>query len=124
MFTAASKLVTATAGLALVLIVGCGAIFGPLALSFGINAGSFYTQVDNSSMRIVESDDEMDCEYRLAAYNEQGERIDATFLTSRKLKENAYLMLDVKPFRGVVSWEEVQPDDVPSQARTRLALVD
>ncbi len=122
MFTVLGKIAMAATSAAVALVIGGGALLVPLALNFGLDAGEFYTQIDNDSLTIGPSHDDMDCEYRLPAYNAQGDRIDATFGAYRPLREDAYLKLEVRPFRGVISWEEVQPENVPFQAQTRLGL--
>ena len=44
-----------------------------------------------------------------------------TFTAGKRLRDGAYLKLGYMPVREVVSWEEVQPDQVPDAARERLA---
>ena len=56
-------------------------------------------------------------EYTLDAYNEKGNSKEVTFKTSRELKDNAYLKLDVMLTRGVKSWEEVQFDELPDKVQ-------
>ena len=42
---------------------------------------------------------------------------EVTFKTSRELKDDAYLKLDVMLTRGVKSWEEVQYDELPDKVQ-------
>ena len=44
-----------------------------------------------------------------------------TFTAGKRLRDGAYLKLGYMPVREVVSWEEVQPGQVPDAARERLA---
>lgn len=48
------------------------------------------------------------------AYDENGEAKELTFKTARELTEDAFIHLEVAPIRGVVSWEEVQYDELPA----------
>lgn len=59
--------------------------------------------------------------YTLPAYNDEGEEKDITFNTSRELKEGAFIRLEVVPIRGVVSWAEVQYDEMPSAVQSNYA---
>ncbi len=52
----------------------------------------------------------MSYSYTLPAYNENGDKKDITFGTSRELKEGAFIRLTVMPIRGVLEWSEVQYD--------------
>lgn len=43
-----------------------------------------------------------------------GPEKELSFETSRILTDDAYLCLKVAPFRGVVTWAEVQFDEMPA----------
>ena len=58
-------------------------------------------------------------EYTLDAYNENGKSKEVTFKTSRELKDDAYLKLDIMITRGVKTWEEVQFDDLPDKVQEK-----
>ena len=58
-------------------------------------------------------------EYTLDAYNEKGNSKKVIFKTSRELKDDAYLKLDVMLTRGVKSWEEVQYDELPDKVQEK-----
>lgn len=75
-----------------------------------------YTRIDNAAM--MHKDGEY--EYTLEAYDESGGAREETFKASKKLREDAFLKLEVMPIRGVVSWEEVQLDEIPQPARDKL----
>lgn len=56
----------------------------------------------------------MNDRYTLSAYDETGAEKELSFETSRILTDDAYLCLKVPPFRGVVTWAEVQFDEMPA----------
>ena len=47
------------------------------------------------------------------------EKKEVTFKTSRELKEDAYLELEVMLTRGVKSWQEVQFDKLPDKVKEK-----
>lgn len=59
----------------------------------------------------------MKYEYILDCYSEKGKKKELKFKTSRELKEDAFLKLEVKIF-GVHSWEEIQYDELPEEVQT------
>ena len=79
---------------------------------------TYYTQVDNTKVETLDSGD-MRYEYTLDAYNENGKSKEVTFKTSRELKDDAYLKLDIMITRGVKTWEEVQFDDLPDKEQKK-----
>ena len=81
----------------------------------------YYTQIDNSKIQEIDSDDEMKYEYTLPAFGEDGGEKEVTFKTVRHLREGAYLKLSFRPVRGVIKWEEVEQEQLPEEAETKLA---
>ncbi|MCI8484061.1 MAG: YxeA family protein [Lachnospiraceae bacterium] len=79
----------------------------------------FYGKVDNSRMEKLSSNDEMKYEYTLDCYNKKGKKRELVFKTSRKLKEGAYISLEVK-FSGVHKWEEVQYKELPQKVQDKI----
>ena len=77
----------------------------------------YYTQIDNTKIEKLSSTDDMKYEYTLDCYNENGKKKELKFKTSRELKEDAFLKLEVKTL-GVHSWEEVQYDELPKKVQT------
>jgi uncharacterized protein (TIGR01655 family) len=80
----------------------------------------YYTQIDNNKIEqgdsnggVINFHGGMSYSYTLPAYNENGDKKDITFGTSRELKEGAFIRLTVKPVRGVLEWSEVQYDELP-----------
>ena len=60
-----------------------------------------------------------DYKYTLVAYDESGNAKDVTFETSKVLTDGAYLCLKVAPIRGVVTWAEMQFDELPSSVQEK-----
>ena len=73
----------------------------------------YYTQIDNRWVTEIDPHGTMNYEYNLDAYDESGKERDITFETSKVLTDGAYLCLKVAPIRGVVTWAEVQYDELP-----------
>lgn len=58
--------------------------------------------------------------YTLLCINEKGEEKEITFGSDTTLDDGTILALEVKPFRGVLSWEEILITDVPYSIRKKL----
>ena len=52
--------------------------------------------------------------------NDNFKKKEIKFRTSRELKEDSYLKLEVMVTRGVKSWEEVQVNELPEKVKTAL----
>ena len=105
-----------------IVIVAAIACFG---ISFYSDGDTYYTQIDNSKVEEIESNGGvidfsggMKYSYELTAYNEKGEEKSVEFGTEKKLKEDAFLCLTVKPIQGVVDWKEVQYDELPTEVQS------
>ena len=83
----------------------------------------YYVKVDNTKLKVL-SEEDMKFEYTLDGYNSKGRFKKLTFKTSRKLKEGAYLKLEVMYVRGVINWEEVTFKQIPTKAQTKLRMWD
>lgn len=83
-------------------------------------AARWYVQVDNARVQ-PPGEDSDEYEYSLDAYDEDGCRHDVEFKATRQLRDDAYLELRTMPFRGVINWAEVQPEEMPEPAREALA---
>lgn len=94
---------------AAVLIVLC------MGVAFSATQGKtdYYTQIDNRWVTEIAPHGAMNYEYTLDAYGADGEKRDITFETSKVLTDGAYLCLKVAPLRGVVTWAEVQYEELP-----------
>lgn len=115
-------------GIAVVLVVVLGAGFFYLGFSANLLAsGTYYTKIDNahvaendSTGNVVHLTSSEPFVYRLLAANEDGHEIEASFGAAHELHQDAYLQLKLEPLRGVVYWEEVPPEDLPSKAAAAL----
>lgn len=83
----------------------------------------YYVKVDNTKLKAL-SEEDMKFEYTLDGYNNKGRSKSLTIKTSRKLKEGAYLKLEVMYVRGVINWEEVTFKQIPTKAQTKLRMWD
>lgn len=97
-----------------IVILGLGFYF------MEFNKSVYYTQIDNTKIARVSASDEMKYEYTLDCYNENGKKKEIQFKTSRELREDAYLKLEVMT-TGVHSWEEVQYDELPEKVKVNYA---
>lgn len=111
-------------GIAAVIVVAI-ACFG---IKFYSDAGYYYTQIDNSKVEQIESNGGvidfnggMSYSYKLVSYDEQGKPNTVKFGTEKKLKEDAFICLSVKPVQGVVDWKEVQYDELPVEVQAHYA---
>lgn len=77
-------------------------------------SADYYTQIDNDCVTEIAPHGAMNYRYTLSAYDETGAEKELNFETSRILTDDAYLCLKVAPFRGVVTWAEVQFDEMPA----------
>lgn len=82
-----------------------------------IKTNDYYTQIDNSKIESIESNDGMRYKYKLTSYNKSGKSKEIEFKTTRELKDKAYLKLTYMDVRGVTNWEEVQYDDLPKKVQ-------
>ena len=69
---------------------------------------------DNDCVTEIAPHGAMNYRYTLSTYDETGAERELSFETSRILTDDAYLCLKVAPFRGVVTWAEVQFDEMPA----------
>lgn len=83
---------------------------------------NYYTQIDNSKIASIPETGGMKYEYTLDCYSENGKKKEIKFRTSRELKEDSYLKLEVMVTRGVKSWEEVQVNELPDKVKTALNI--
>lgn len=74
-----------------------------------------YTKVDNSKIEKI-SETDMKYQYSLICYKDNGKGKNVKFKTSRELRNDAYLLLEIRTF-GVHSWEEVQYEELPDKVK-------
>jgi len=63
----------------------------------------------------------MNYRYTLQVYAEDGTASTLDLDTSRILKDGAYILIRTAPLRGVLSWEELQYDQLPSPVQAKYA---
>lgn len=99
-----------------------------LVLSGCAPSQAWYTKVDASQAKLNEDhgvfdfsgNGNMKYSYTLLCINEKGEEKEITFGSDTTLDDGTILALEVKPFRGVLSWEEIPITDVPYSIRKKL----
>lgn len=107
------RIVLIVAGaLALLFAAGIGSM-GIFYQSTTDNAGSLYSQIDNEKLEPITPHGGMNYRYTLRAYTGSGAGKNLELDTSRELKDGAYILVKVAPFRGVISWEEVAFEQLP-----------
>lgn len=97
-------------------IVAIMLIFGAYYILF-VHKDIYYTQIDNTKIEKISSSDDMKYQYTLIAYDKSGKEKEIEFKTSRELKEDAYLELEIMVTRGVVNWKEVQVNELPDRVK-------
>lgn len=104
------------------LVVALGGIFalGFLYQSTAENATSLYSRIDNTQVEEITPHGGMQYRYTLQAYAEDGTGQELVLDTSRILKDGAYIRVEVAALRGVISWEEVQPAELPAPVQTHM----
>lgn len=79
----------------------------------------YYAKIDNSRIQELSSSEDMKFKYTLDCYNKNGKKRELNFKTSRMLKEDAYISLEVRS-AGVHKWEEVQYNDMPQKVQKKF----
>lgn len=82
-----------------------------------INSKIYYTKIDNTKVERISIEK---YEYNLKGYDKDGESKDLKFETTRELRDTAYLKVECMLFRGVISWSEVELEDIPEKAGSKL----
>lgn len=101
----------------IVAIAICGIVYYFLVYQQSV----YYTQIDNTKIESISETGGMKYEYTLDCYSENGKKKEIKFRTSRELKENSYLKLEVMVTRGVKSWKEVQYNELPDKVKANYA---
>lgn len=76
----------------------------------------YYSQIDNENMTVLDTTDDLKYEYTLDCYDKNGKKKQLTFKTVRELKQDAYVLLEVRSL-GVHKWEEVQFGELPEKVQ-------
>ena len=85
-----------------------------------IHKSLYYTQIDNTKIEELSGNDDMKYQYTLMAYSKNGKEKEIQFKTSRELREDAYLELEVMSIRGVSNWKEVQKEELPEAVKAEM----
>ena len=104
------------------MVIAVVVAIGILALAYYfmfIHQEAYYTQIDNEKIEQISTSDDMKYEYTLTAYNSNGKEKEVKFKTSRELREDAYLELDIMMGRGVVDWREVSFEELPEKVQEK-----
>ena len=90
-------------------------------------AGDYYVKIDNACVSenepsggIVNLGSSEPYLYKLGAVNATGDKAEIEFGTSRELRQDAFIKLDLQPIRGVVGWSEVTEDALPANVAEAL----
>ena len=97
---------------AAVVVIGIG-VLGFLFQYTGNNTTDYYGCIDNDLVEKITPHGGMNYRYRLPVYLEDGSREDLDLDTARVLKDEAYIRIEVAPLRGVISWAELQYEELP-----------
>ena len=100
-------------------IIVIALIFGAYYILF-VHKDIYYTQIDNTKIEQISNTDDMKYQYTLMAYNKNGKEKEIQFKTTRELREDAYLELEVMSIRGVINWKEVQEEELPEDVKTPM----
>ena len=108
----------------IVVIVASLLVVEALAASFYLantdNASTWYVRVDDAVAQDKSDEGGELWEYALDAYDATGSHRLLSFTAGKRLRDGAYLKVGYLPVREVVSWEEVQPEQLPQPARDLL----
>lgn len=90
------------------------------------NSSVYYTQIDNSKMEKINTDGgvinfkgSQPYSYTLTSYNADGKKKKLHFTADKQLKEDAFICLNVQFIRGVVSWSEIQYEELPQPVQEK-----
>ncbi len=79
----------------------------------------YYVVVDNTKVEEVK-DNDFKYEYKLIGYKEEDKEKNIILHTNRTLKDGAFLKIKYMLTRKVISWEEVEFDEIPSSIQEKL----
>lgn len=108
---------------AAVVVIGVGAL-GFLFQYTESNTTDYYGRIDNDLVEKITPHGGMNYRYHLPVYLEDGSREDLDLDTSRILKDGAYIHIETAPLRGVLRWEEMQYDELPTPVQAHYSPED
>lgn len=117
-----------TAAIASIAIVGVvAALLFAASMTNLLLAGDYYVKIDNACLSknepsggLINFGTSEPYLYKLEAVNATDDRVEIDFGASRELRQDAFLKLDLQPFRGVVGWSEIPEDALPSNVAEAL----
>lgn len=74
----------------------------------------YFLQVDNTKVSEITPHGGMSYRYTIQAFRADGSGQQIDFDTSRVLREEAFVRLEVAPVRGIISWSEVDYEELPA----------
>ena len=104
----------------IIAIIAVVALLVILCYLFFVQKSDYYVQIDNTKIEQISRTDNMKYKYTITGYNQNGNSKEIEFNTSRELREGAYLKLEVMLLRGVITWEEVEPNELPDKVKTEM----
>lgn len=118
------KKILIAAVVALIVVAGAVTFY-----AFSGSSSVYYAQIDNSKAEessakggVINLKGNLPYSYTLSAYDKNGTEKEITFGTSKELKEGAFICLETMPVRGVVSWAEVQYEDMPAAVQDHYVV--
>ncbi len=114
-----SKPILVVFGAAVLIIVLGIAILAILFRTTEANASNCYSRIDNNLVQEITPHGGMNYRYTLQVYAEDGSASSLDLDTSRILKDGAYILIRTAPLRGVLSWEEMQYDELPAAVQAK-----
>ncbi|MBY7142428.1 YxeA family protein [Virgibacillus sp. NKC19-3] len=107
------KLLIVSMGFAICLLSACS-----LESLQTIGSTKYYVEIDDDGEEYTESNNTR-YEYNLMGFDEDGEEKELSFTAGHQLKQGAYLKVHYKKDE-VITYEEVDADDVPKKAQELL----
>lgn len=111
------KILIVSMGFAICLLTACS----PQPLQT-IGSTKYYVEIDVDGVEYEESNN-LRYEYNLMGFDEEGEEKELTFTAGHQLKQDAYLKIHYKKGE-VITYEEVEVDDIPKKTKELLGEND
>ena len=108
------------AAVVLVIVLGI-AILAILFRTTEANATNVYSRIDNTLVQEIAPHGGMNYRYTLQVYAENGTASSLDLDTSRILRDGAYILIRTAPLRGVLSWAEMQYDELPAAVQAKYS---
>lgn len=79
----------------------------------------YYVQVIGDGKEVNEKNNRY-YEYKLSGFDKDGTEKTMEFTAYKNLRKEAFLRVYYADKKGVTSWEEIQPKDIPEKAKEKL----